>query len=468
MVVNYNVSPDSITGMGVHHHIPVHLSKSQIKSVMMGGAINITPSMVSNEGRHLLQVGLQTAKKLHSNLSKNKGLRVALKPTEDVLEKTMDGGKISLKSIGNTLKNAGKHLASSLIHTGIPAATGALGAELGGPVGGVAGSMAGNELANYVGNQTGYGIRKRGRPKKGKGVFKTIKNVFGVNKGDAINIAKNAGKMAVKGAAAAGGTAVAAYTGNPALGAAFTTAADKIGEKVIDSVGTKSTFRSVGADASKIAKDVALGAVDEYVDKEFPQYSKEKNFVKRALQKDYPSQAELFSYGSEKLKQHHPQHHHHLTQAYNAGKHFYDTAQSAHHTANQLQQDYSHLGGLSSKIAGYGIKKRHHKLKKGKGVATITPAYAEAMNYIEGSGLHRNINGSSVQPYTGLQTLSPYANLSSPQMSPFIAPTGYQSYNPLETKSGRKKHITGGSFVGAGFMPSGGYGGGGFKPAGGY
>ena len=80
----------------------------------------------------------------------------------------------SLKSVGKAVgklfsKSAMQNTASTLIHKGIPAVTGALGGmageALGGPLGGVAGdlaaSQAGEAAAHAIGNATGYGVKPR-------------------------------------------------------------------------------------------------------------------------------------------------------------------------------------------------------------------------------------------------------------------------------------------------------------------
>jgi hypothetical protein len=382
------------------HSIPVHLSKSQIKSMVMGGAVNITPSMISNDAKHLLEVGTQTAKKIHSHLVKGKGLRVCLKPNEDISE-MKSGGKISLKSIGHSISNAFTHpsqTAKTAAHYLIPAATGALGAAagstLGGPLGGVAGSALGSYAGHQLDNKLGVGVRKRGRPKKGKGVFKTIKNVFGVNKGDAINMAKSAGKTALKGAAAATGAAIGAASENPLLGAAAATAIEAMGGRLIDTIDSKTNVKSLGRDASKISRDVALSSAESYIDKNVSNPT-EKAMINRVLQKDYPSQAEL-------------------------------------------------VGAVAPRLSmGRGIR-----IKKGKG-AMMSPDYITAMKYIEGSGVS---NSTNIKPMTDVMTLSPYANTHSPQMNPFIGSAGYQSYRPLANKAIGKK-------FGGSIYPAGSYGG---------
>jgi hypothetical protein len=393
---------------------------------MMGGAINITPSMVSNDAKHLLEVGTQTAKKIHSHLVKNKGLRINLKPNEDVSE-LKSGGKISLKSIGHSISNAFKHPSQDVktaAHYLIPAATSALGTAAGsvaGPVGGVAGSALGAYAGDQIDKKLGVGVRKRGRPKKGKGVFKTIKNVFGVNKGDAINMAKSAGKTALSAASTAAGAAIGAYSGNPALGAAAASAANTIGSKLIDTIDSKTTVKSLGSDAGKISKDVAYGAVENYVDKNISN-PREKEMINRALRNKFPSQQELFGYARDKA--------------------------ISHYTPSPYET--SPIGQVQTYRRGGGIR-----MKKGKG-AMISPDYITAMKYIEGTGIS---NSTNVKPYTDLMTLSPYANTHSPQMNPFIGSASYQSYNPLENRAVGKK-------FGGSFLPAGGMYGGSFMPAG--
>ena len=77
---------------------------------------------------------------------------------------------------------------------------------------------------------------------------------------------------------------------------------------------------------------------------------------------------------------------------------------------------------------------------------------------LSGAGFSPAGSGVSVAPDE--MTLSPFARLSSPQMNPFIAPTGYMGVNRI---SGKGLNLTqDGYIMGIGFMPSGS----GFKPAG--
>ena len=81
-----------------------------------------------------------------------------------------EGGKI-----GDDVKRFfTRTLPSGLIHQGIPATASFLGgvgtAEIGG-VGSIPAGIAGKALADKVGKQTGLGVKHRGRPRKGQGIF---------------------------------------------------------------------------------------------------------------------------------------------------------------------------------------------------------------------------------------------------------------------------------------------------------
>ena len=451
----------------VHHLLshPVSLTKTQLKSLSLGGAINLKPHHFVEQALHHLEVLPQTANRIANHLAKNKGLRIQLKPKEDISEVT-EGGKISLKSVGDAFKHfgdkvassakqtfspaGGRQIASTLIHQGIPDVAKALGAAagdvVGGPVGGIAGgvaaNMGGKELANYVGNKTGLGLKRRGRPRKvaGQGVFSTIKKVFGINRGDAVKSAKTAAKAA----AAAGGVAVGAYTGNPMLGTAFSAAAERAADHILDSAAAGKTIQEMGADSKAIAKDVAIGGVDSYLNQRFPGESKEKKYIQNAMVGKYPQYQELIS-------------------DYVPAQH-----QAAAHSLHNVVTNSTPSTAAST--LGYGIKPKKIR-KRGGAVAVASPPYQEAMTSIG------TINGgalpNNVKPYTGLMTLSPYAAIHSPQMNPTHFPSYYQT--PKKIGNGmtiqhhhhHHHHKIGGSFLasGSGIYPAGSFGNG-IYPAG--
>ena len=150
-----------------------------------------------------------------------------MKPEEDLIDQETGG---SLKSFGKTLKkgivsgakDVGKALSSEkAINTykklghygldiGLPAALGLAGEALGGPVG---------AAADQVHSRTGFGLRKIGEKSVGKGFFKGVKKLTGINKTAIVKTAKRIGKEVVSNSAAIAGEAITAYTENPALGA---------------------------------------------------------------------------------------------------------------------------------------------------------------------------------------------------------------------------------------------------------
>jgi len=104
-----------IQGKGVvcHKHIPVSLTRKQISKLKNGGAITISPSQISDMAQHALSLMPQQAQKVVNSALKDKGVRVALKSGEDLIDR-MSGGSIlgdiskSVKSVGRTAQSAAK------------------------------------------------------------------------------------------------------------------------------------------------------------------------------------------------------------------------------------------------------------------------------------------------------------------------------------------------------------------------
>jgi hypothetical protein len=241
------------------------------------------------------------------------------------------GGKITLKSIGNDFKNVGskikkaftsptaKKIGSTLIHQGIPAVTGALGAagaeflapELGpvsGFVGNQVGTAAGQKIATLVGNKTGLGLirdlhhhivasaRARGKnisdiadgitehnviypvlhlahnglynTIQGKGFFSGLKKVAGITWKAIAPAAKLAGKHAVSLGADALGSAVESYTGNPAFGDIARNVGKSLGDQAVDSIKEPSNTskKTEKKDVKKVVKDALHLAQDEVIE----------------------------------------------------------------------------------------------------------------------------------------------------------------------------------------------------------
>ena len=98
----------------VEHRIKA--SPAQLKKLMTGGAITLKPENFDSSSRRMIMVMPNTSRRIATAMRKNKGVRIMLKPDEDIMEDGMEGGKISLKSIGRTLnkgfKDVGKALTS--------------------------------------------------------------------------------------------------------------------------------------------------------------------------------------------------------------------------------------------------------------------------------------------------------------------------------------------------------------------
>lgn len=87
----------------------VDLSQAQMRSLKKGGAIQLKPSQMMEQGKQLLQLLPQSAKKLMSALKKSKGMRLLLKEGEDVVDR-LTGGSIFgsiFKAVAPMLIDAG-------------------------------------------------------------------------------------------------------------------------------------------------------------------------------------------------------------------------------------------------------------------------------------------------------------------------------------------------------------------------
>lgn len=170
--------------------IPVRLSTAQIRKLKMGGAIGLKPGNFADgdASPHSFAVMPGNLRKIANANRKNKGMRLQLKPGEDLM--MMNGGSIlgdiksAFKKVGSKIekvatskpaKAVGRKIASTLIKKGIPIATGALGSAIGssaatitgnpalapvaGKIGAELGREGGKELSKYVSRKTGYGMR---------------------------------------------------------------------------------------------------------------------------------------------------------------------------------------------------------------------------------------------------------------------------------------------------------------------
>jgi len=129
----------------IEHRISA--SPAQMRKLMTGGAITLKPDNFDMSSRRMLKVMPNTSRRIATAMRKNKGVRIMLKPDEDIMEET-EGGKVSLKSIGRTLKKTftGRKAMNTYKEIGkevLPIAKGIADAGID------AGSMA---LATYMGN----------------------------------------------------------------------------------------------------------------------------------------------------------------------------------------------------------------------------------------------------------------------------------------------------------------------------
>lgn len=154
------------------------LSVGQLRKLLKGGAVRVRKCM-SGSG---MKMGLSKdqAKKLESSHKKGKMTTLSLDPYQQSMMKGSGFDPFGInrqieQAFSPVTQYATTTLPSALIHEGLPivgsSLGGAAGTYAGGPYGGMAGSFAGGQagkmLADQVGRQTGYGMKKKGRPRKG-------------------------------------------------------------------------------------------------------------------------------------------------------------------------------------------------------------------------------------------------------------------------------------------------------------
>jgi hypothetical protein len=110
------------------------------------------------------------------------------------------------------------------------------------------------------------------------------------------------------------------------------------------------------------------------------------------------------------------------------------------------QKDPTGRAMKDADLAKVGMEIAKEQLKGGA-LASFSPHLRMARRRIRMSGVGFSPAGSGISVAPDEQTLSPFARTYSPQMSPFIAPTGYMGVNRLEGK--------GFSPAGSGFKPAG-------------
>ncbi len=93
--------------------LPINMSPAQKRTLKKGGAITIKPEMISDVAQQALAMLPASAKKVLGSLSKNKGVRFALKQGEDVIDRMTGKGLFDvLKSVGKVVAPIAIDLAS--------------------------------------------------------------------------------------------------------------------------------------------------------------------------------------------------------------------------------------------------------------------------------------------------------------------------------------------------------------------
>jgi hypothetical protein len=93
--------------------LPLMLGAGSIKKLKERGMVHINPKMVSDDASHTLKMNPHTAKRVMKSLSMGKGVKVSLKPNEDVVD-NMTGGSI----LGDLAKIALKEVAPHIVDYG--------------------------------------------------------------------------------------------------------------------------------------------------------------------------------------------------------------------------------------------------------------------------------------------------------------------------------------------------------------
>jgi hypothetical protein len=380
---------------------PISISPAQMRKIVSGGAITLAPKHFVEDSASRIKVMPNTARRIATALRKNKGVRIQLKPEEDIVSMT-EGGAISMKKLGKKISKGakatagvikrgfdkeivesgvGKEIAKQLIDTGanfvLPTALSAASMMAGDPTG---------KSGELIGNIAGSQIDKYAE-RKGYGVFKTARklglNKVGINKKSVTKVAKEVGKVAVREGAKVVGEAISAYTGNPAAGVAFERIAVAGADKAIDSGSVKKGLKASKSQVKRIAAE----EVDKFIDKNLS--GVEKDIAEKALAGKYPSASDLiYDYSNAKMDE-----------------------------------------MAMSPMVGYGIPRRvRGGLRMGKGLPRFSYSTYDLSAIVPKSG--SGVSGFRVSddrkvtpaeaPSDIIQTGSPYQRINSAAMSPFI------------------------------------------------
>ncbi len=410
---------------------PISISPAQMRKMVSGGAITLNAKHFVEDSANRIKVMPNTARRIATALRKNKGIRIQLKPEEDIVAMS-EGGAISIKKLGRKISKGaketgkiikkgfdkeivesgvGKEIAKQLIDTGanfvLPTALSAASMMAGDPTG---------KSGELIGNIAGSQIDKYAE-RKGYGVFKTARklglNKVGINKKSVTKVAKEVGKVAVREGAKVVGEAIGAYTGNPAAGVAFERIAVAGADKAIDSGSVKKGLKA----SRSQAKRIAVEEVDKLIDKNLS--GVEKEIAENALAGKYPSASDLiYDYSNAKIES---------MSGYGLPR-----SSPAYVKAMRRKRGAKMVEASSSGMSGFRVADDR----------TVTPAEP---------------------PSAIIQTGSPYQRINSAAMSPFIPASpqlaGFRPIDlgipmvPLMPRMGGSIYAAG--RMGKGFMPSG-------------
>jgi hypothetical protein len=386
----------------VEHRI--RASPAQLKKLMTGGAITLKPDNFDPRSRQMIMVMPNTSRRIATAMRKGKGVRVMLKPDEDLMEEAMEGGKISLKKMGRDIKKAftskkAKQVYREIGKEVLPIAKGIADAGID------AGSMA---LATYMGNPALAPVIS--------GTAKVGLDAGYSRLGREVGLDPNAPVPKFDSP-----EDVQRY----AMGRAEANIRERTKGRVRDAAlaglsGDYATAQQLGTD---YLIDKKLSGV-------------EKKIAKKAQKGEYQSVQDLATdYAAEKLA-------------------------AATQVAEQEPSGQDEINALMSGRGVMRVRKSRGGLRIGGASAYLTSAYEQGLKSAMTGGSitgmrsagydMRGITSTSA-PSAGVTQLgSPYQRLQSPSMSPFIAASPQLA----------NKAISGGSF-----LPAGRYGGG-FVPAG--
>ena len=400
----------------VEHRIKA--SPAQLKKLMTGGAITLKPANFDPSSRHMLMVMPNTSRRIGTAMRKNKGVRIMLKPTEDIMEEGMEGGKISLKSVGRSISKGFKDVGKALTS------------------------------------------------KKAKQVYREIgKEVLPIAKGIA-----DAGVDA-------GATALATYMGNPALAPVISGTAkvgldrgyEALGKEVgldpntpvpyldspeaIQAAAMMTAEKNIRKRTKGRVRDAGLAALagdyegaqalgtDYLIDKKLS--GVEQKIARKAQRGEYADiNALATDYAAEKLA-------------------------AATQVAPDMASAAEHQDELDMLTRGRGIKsamrtaisKTRGGLRIGGASAYLTPSYETALRSTMTGGSILGVQTAGydmrgIRPATApsavTQLGSPYQRIQSPAMSPFISASPQLANKPISGGSFLPAGRYGGSFIPAG------------------